>query len=171
VIEIRPPDELPEARGSGELVVFIAGSIEMGKAVPWQAALVQALSDVPNVILLNPRRSDWDPSWVQSRRNPQFREQVEWELSGQDLADVIAFYFAPGTLSPVSLLELGLAISDPDTELVVCCPEGYFRKGNVDITCERYDVNQVDDLDALTKWVRRRASAQARLGHLQVRPT
>jgi hypothetical protein len=32
------------------------------------------------ILVLNPRREDWDSSWIQSIDNPQFREQVEWEI-------------------------------------------------------------------------------------------
>ncbi len=54
-------------------------------------------------------------------------------------------YFDPNTKSPISLLELGLyAASD---KLTVCCPEGFWRKGNVDIVCERYGVEQVDTIE------------------------
>ena len=52
-----------------------------------------------------------------------FREQVEWELETQELVDVIAFYFAPHTKAPITMLELGLAIRN--SHAIVCCPEGY----------------------------------------------
>ncbi len=55
--------------------IFLAGSIEMGKAIDWQSEVVNALADT-DLTLLNPRRADWDSSWVQSIDNAQFREQV-----------------------------------------------------------------------------------------------
>ena len=61
-------------------------------------------------------------------------------------ANQIVMYFQPGTQSPITLLELGLF---KDNNLVVCCPEGFWRKGNVDIVCEKYGINQVDTLDEL----------------------
>src|SRR5262245_59348634 len=88
--------------------VFLAGSIEMGQADDWQSQLQRALADL-DVVVLNPRRDAWDSSWVQSIDNPQFREQVEWELSGLEQAAVVAMYFAPATKSPVTMLELGLS--------------------------------------------------------------
>lgn len=115
--------------------IFLAGSIEMGKAENWQERLTKQLK---HCIILNPRRDDWDSTWEQKIDNPKFREQVEWELEAMDLADIIVMYFDPSTKSPISLLELGLYA---DTgKLIVLCPEGFWRKGNVDIVCRKYKI-------------------------------
>jgi hypothetical protein len=133
--------------------VFLAGSIEMGAAEDWQTRVAEALSDL-DVVVLNPRRDAWDASWPQTVAFGPFREQVEWELEGQAHADVIAFYFAPDTRSPVTLLELGLAAAG-QKRCVVCCPEGFWRKGNVDVVCRRYGLSQVGSLGDLVEMVRR----------------
>jgi hypothetical protein len=137
--------------------VFLAGSIEMGLAEPWQAALEQALADLP-VVILNPRRDDWDSAWEQSIANPNFRQQVEWELEAQERAALIAMYFAPDTKSPVTLLELGLFARSG--KLVVCCPVGFWRRGNVEVVCARYGVPMVADLLQLTRIIRQRILAE-----------
>ncbi len=124
----------------------------MGKADEWQSRVVKAFEN-EKVIFLNPRRDDWDSSWVQSKDNAQFRKQVEWELTAQTLADVIVMYFDPTTKSPITLLELGLF---RHKDLIVCCPEGFWRKGNVDIVCEFYKIKQVADLTELVLEVRKR---------------
>lgn len=126
--------------------VFLAGSIEMGAAVDWQSAVTKAL-DSTDIVILNPRRDDWDSSWKQSIENPQFREQVEWELTAQQQAAMIAMYFAPATKSPITLLELGLFADS--RKLVVCCPDGFWRKGNVDVVCVRYQIPVVGGLEEL----------------------
>ena len=87
---LKPP--APLELDDGERSLFLAGSIEMGQAEPWQAEVERALVD-EEVVILNPRRDHWDASWEQSIDNPLFRDQVEWELSGQELATVIAMYF------------------------------------------------------------------------------
>lgn len=69
--------------------VFLAGSIEMGKAVDWQTRVTKALEDL-DCVVLNPRRDDWDSSWEQKKENAQFRQQVEWELAALEHAQVIA---------------------------------------------------------------------------------
>jgi hypothetical protein len=151
---IKPP--APLDIGPGTPSVFLAGSIEMGQAEDWQSAVARALADVPAVIL-NPRRDEWDASWVQSIHNPQFRAQVEWELAGQEMATCIALYFAPATKAPVTLLELGLFARSG--KVVVCCPDGFWRKGNVEVVCARYGLSMVDSLEELVVAVHRRLSA------------
>lgn len=34
-------------------------------------------------------------------------------------------------------------------QVIVCCPEGFWRKGNVDIVCQRYGVKQVETIEQL----------------------
>ncbi len=119
--------------------IFLAGSIEMGKAIDWQKKVENDLKD-QNVVIYNPRRDDWDSSWIQKIENPKFNQQVTWELTALDESDVIAMYFAPNTLSPISLLEMGFHLGKNPEKLVVFCPDGYERKGNVDITCKRNGV-------------------------------
>lgn len=124
----------------------------MGIAEDWQTFLEEKLSDM-DILILNPRRDHWDSSWLQGKDNPRFREQVEWELNALETADIIAMYFAPDTKSPVSLLELGLFARSG--KLIVCCPDGFWRKGNVDIVCERYGVRQVESLHTLSESILR----------------
>ena len=126
--------------------VFLAGSIDMGSAVDWQTEVVKHLQQ-EDVIILNPRRDDWDSSWVQDISNPQFNEQVNWELNNIEGADLVLFYFAPGSLSPVTLLELGLVLGLGYIEVRVCCPRGYWRRGNVEITCAMYGVDIYESLE------------------------
>ena len=83
-----------------------------------------------------------------------FAQQVNWELSALEQADIIVMYLAPGSQSPVSLLELGLHARSG--KLIVLCPEGYWRKGNVDAVAARYPVAQVATMDALVDAVRHR---------------
>lgn len=128
-------------------IIFLAGSIDMGKAVEWQGEVADALKDY-DIIILNPRRDDWDSSWEQKIENDKFREQVEWELRGMENADIIVYYFDPDGQAPITLLELGLHANDNKFK-VVCCPDGFWRKGNVDIVCDRYNIDTVDDLSSL----------------------
>ena len=147
MIEIKAPDDY--SAHTGKKAVFLAGSIEMGRAERWQDAVVEALAG-QDILILNPRRSDWDSSWEQSIKHPQFRQQVEWELKALERADMVLMYFAPDTMAPVTLLEFGLYAKSAPEKLVICCPDGYWRKGNVDITCAMYGVRQVETLEAFT---------------------
>jgi hypothetical protein len=129
--------------------VFLAGSIEMGAASEWQAALTARLP--AGLVVLNPRRDAWDATWRQSIDEPRFREQVEWELDGLERADVIAMWFAPDTRAPVTLLELGLHARGG--KLVVGCPDGYWRKGNVEVVCARFAVSLAGDWESFVAGV------------------
>ena len=137
-------------QSENNIKLFLAGSIDMGSAVDWQTKVTEALSNLP-VDIMNPRREDWDSSWEQSITNHKFVEQVVWELNHLRIADVMCFYFDPNGPAPITLLELGLFI---DGDIIVCCPEGYFRKGNVDIVCGHYGIPQVDTLEDMIEWLK-----------------
>lgn len=141
MIEIKATNEIKKDKFS----IFLAGSIDMGTAVNWQDELVTRLLDYDGY-LYNPRRDDWDSSWEQNIQNKQFREQVEWELDAMDAADLIIYYFAKDSKSPITLLELGLHKED---NIIVCCPEGFYRKGNIDIICNRYNIAECKTLNEL----------------------
>lgn len=137
---IHPPNEIPE----DGYKLFLAGSIEMGAAEDWQSAAHAEFSDLGGLIL-DPRRPDWDSSQEQVTTNPYFTRQVQWELDGLDAANCIFMYFDPNTKSPISLLELGLHAKSG--KLVVCCPRGFWRHGNVDITCHRYGIPVFENIE------------------------
>ena len=150
---IQPPTEIPVKE---EVLyknrVFLAGSIEMGIAEEWQSNVISMFNETKNTLIYNPRRDDWDSSWEQKIENDQFREQVEWELEKLEKANWIVMYFSPGTISPISLLELG--IHSNGSKLLVCCPEGYQRKGNVDIVCKRYGIQQFETLEEIVNYIK-----------------
>jgi hypothetical protein len=130
--------------------VFLAGSIEMGVAEDWQSTIGKwFLSMGWNVF--NPRRTDWDSSWIQSYENPQFNQQVSWELNALDKSDVILMYLDPNTKSPISLLELGLHATSK--KLYVVCPDGFWRKGNVEMVCSVYDIPLFNTLEEFKNYL------------------
>ncbi len=130
--------------------IFLAGSIDMGRAEKWQERIERELADL-DVIICNPRRDDWDATWVQSIDNPQFKEQVTWEIDNIEAADLVVFYFDPNGPAPITLMELGLAAG---ANAIVCCPDGYWRKGNIEVLCDRFTIplcNNIDDFIELIK--------------------
>lgn len=133
-----PPREIEE-EDYIKYMVFLAGSIEMDKAINWQNELGMELEKIPNLTILNPRRAEWNSSWEQKIDNKFFKEQVDWELDGIESADMVIFYFDPNTKSPITLLELGIVSQLVLTgkKMIICCPEGFYRKGNVDIVIDR----------------------------------
>lgn len=131
----------PEAPIYRDYSVFLAGSIEMGKAVQWQRLMATYLSDLP-ITVNNPRRGHWDPNVTKEAKDADFRHQVEWELSALEKADVICFFFDATTISPVTMMELGLWAKSK--KVVVCCDKRFWRSGNIHLVCERYGVPFVE---------------------------
>ena len=145
--EVKAPQQW--SRDGFTHVVFLAGSIEMGAAPLWRQRVIQAVPPAAPVLFLNPRRDDWDSSWKQSPKDHRFREQVTWEINGLGLADIKFFYFAPGTKSPITLLELGYTLGlGPDNGIpIVVCPEGFWKRGNVQVICTWEGVSVYDSLE------------------------
>jgi hypothetical protein len=144
--QVYKPPGSPAVASSGSSV-FLAGSIDQGNAIDWQTIMTSSLSHLP-VTVFNPRRDSWDNTWEQHIDNEQFRKQVEWELDALDSATVVAMYFDAAGMAPISLLELGLYAASG--KMIVCCPEGYWRRGNVQVLCARFNILLVDTLEHLT---------------------
>jgi len=149
---IKSPNVIPTEES--RLKIFLGGSIDMGKSENWQANIEKQLSNY-NAIVLNPRRDDWNKEWKPISTDKNFRKQVEWELSALEAADIIVMYFAPGSQSPISLLEFGLYAKTG--KLIVLCPEGFWRKGNVDIVSEKYNIATVNTFDELIAELKKRS--------------
>jgi len=140
---IYSPDDISQAKNA---TVFMAGSIDMGKAVDWQQQMFKKTKNL-NITYLNPRRPDWDSSWKEEIENEKFSEQVNWELDSLDACDTIVLYFSKESQAPISLLELGLNAGSG--KMLVCCPKGYWKKGNVDIVCQRNDIPVFESMDEI----------------------
>ena len=136
----------PGKYDTDKYTIFLAGAIDQGRAADWQKKVVQGLAEF-DITILNPRRDDWDSSWEQTADNPQFREQVEWELDAQAACDMITFCFTAESKAPITFLEFGLVA--PAKDAIVCAEEGFYRQGNLDIVAERYHVPMYHDLDEM----------------------
>lgn len=133
--------------------LFLAGSIEMGKAENWQQLVIDELQskDIAGVVY-NPRRKDWDASWAAG--SPEMKAQINWELDQLEDAQTIFFYFQGDTLSPISLLELGMAVAwsqrPPRSrpKVIVVVEPDFWRRTNILETCRRGDVTVRANLKA-----------------------
>jgi hypothetical protein len=139
---IKPPSLIPFEDKRFKL--FTAGSIDGGNCVEWAKQVEEKLKK-HDIIIYNPRRDIWNPFLKQSANEPVFKEQVNWELDALNDSKMIIMYFHPGTMSPVSMLELGLHAHKGN--LLVCCPEDFYRRGNIEIVCDRYGVTMVNDFE------------------------
>lgn len=141
----RSPDNIA-LRDRKRKSIFLAGSIEMGVAEDWQTPLEKTFND-NGYDVFNPRRLDWDFTWEQKFNNPPFFQQVTWELTALEQSDYIIMYFDPKTNSIISMMELG-AHKDSG-KIYVVCPDGYCRKGNVEIFCWYYNIPFYNNINTL----------------------
>ena len=132
--------------------MFLAGTIDQGHAT-WQESVVNSLSNLP-ITILNPHRPNWDSTWTEDISYEPLREQITWELDMLEATDVIAMYMDPDKPAPVSLLELGLFARSG--KMIVACPAGFYKRGNVQVVCQRFGVELVNSLEGLVEGVLRR---------------
>ena len=136
---VRAPDR-PEF--TGRRSVFLAGTTtKVGDEPDWRDSLARQLSRLP-ITMINPLLLDWK-DWPEDITYAPFREQVEWELDMQEKADIVLIYYGPGTLAPISLLELGLCART--SKAIVCCHKEYKKRGNVQIVAKRYGIEFLEN--------------------------
>ena len=120
--------------------IFLGGTIDMGNSENWQELVIEHLKNYDNILVFNPRRGDWNPSWVQDPTpGTMFEEQVTWELETQEASDIMIYNFEPNSKSPITMLELGLFINSGKA-ICVICNEQFYRYGNIKVVCDRYNV-------------------------------
>ncbi len=152
----KPPGPINN-RDRSLVSVFLGGTIDMGSSADWQTQFAydlaeKALPKNQSFTLFNPRRDNWDASWEQNIENPQFYQQVDWEMNALANADWIVMHLEQGSASPISLLEIGL-YAHAGSKLLVHCPEGFYRKGNVDIVCAKNDIRQFGSLNEIVDFL------------------
>ena len=153
---IKPPTEL---KLNSNFSLFLAGSIEMGVAKDWQQDIQQKLKDL-DINILNPRRDDFNKNCDMSMHDTYFFGQVDWELKALEIADCIFFHFEPETMSPITLLEFGLYAKNH--KVVVHCPNGFWRKGNVDIVANRYGTTVVETIEEAINEIKNRINEHSK---------
>lgn len=143
---IKPPSRLNGTPGN--VRVFLAGAIDMGRAEPWQDYVFEWMCDSNfPLTFFNPRREDWDAAWEQTLKSEQFVEQVNWELDNIEKADIVFMYFPSDSLAPISLLEFGLAVG-LKKKIIIAAGEGYHRLGNLAVICDREGIVLHPDLQS-----------------------
>ncbi|KAI1422467.1 hypothetical protein F5Y12DRAFT_618323 [Xylaria sp. FL1777] len=142
----------------GAKTIFLAGTTTPTNERDWREWLSELLADEP-LTIYNPLRTDWDSTWREDISFEPYREQVEWELDMQEIADIVVVYFHPASKAPISLLELGLCARTG--KAIVVCPEGYWKRGNVQMVCNRYAIEMVDGVNALKEAIMRKLRESA----------
>lgn len=120
----------------------------MGAAIDWQTQVLQEYENVRGVAFYNPRRADWDSSWTQELSNEQFTEQVNWELDMLKECDCAFFFFPANSQAPITLMEFGIVAASQPYKMVVVAEPGYWRRGNLEVVCNRERIAIHADLNA-----------------------
>lgn len=140
---IEAPDQYDE---QGERSLFLAGSIT--GAEDWHTELIKMLED-QDITILNPRRKHFpieDPTAAEA--------QIRWEHEHLGKATAISFWFAKGTLSPITLYELG-SWSRSEKPMFIGVDPLYLRKADVEIQTKlaRPDIKIVYSLEDLARQI------------------
>lgn len=124
----------------GNMTVFLAGAIDMGKAVNWQAWIIESLTDVKDMTIYNPRRlEEFTPDMMD--------EQINWELDLLNAVDCIFMWFPKDALAPIALFESGLFWNSK--KMIVGAEQGFYRRRNLELTANYYHVNLYGNLDEM----------------------
>ena len=143
--------------------IFLAGSIEMGKAPEWQKEIISTLANHPFAIY-NPRRGP-EFKW-EAGNDALFKEQVDWEHKHLSESSIIAMFISGETKAPISLMEMGMFATSG--RLIVACEKNFWRLGNVQWVCRYYGITLVHTLGDLVVEVEKRAK-QIEIGRFTVR--
>jgi hypothetical protein len=139
----------PEPIGDLGFKVYLAGAIDMGKAINWQAYIIQSLSLYDGLVLLNPRRDKFTDDTLD--------EQITWELHAMDTANLILMWFPKEAKAPISFFETGLYMGSG--KLVLGAEHGFYRRRNLEMTSERYSVPLWSTLEETAEEVIKRYEA------------
>lgn len=143
----------PERLGAlrDDPLVFMGGGIS--NCPNWQQEIIPMFQG-QNVVLMNPRRDDFDIT-----DKEMSRAQIYWEHDHLNAADAIIFWFPKETLCPITLFELGKYAAQGYQVFVGCHPE-YARKFDVEVQLSLIDdtIQVYESLEevveVVTRWLR-----------------
>ncbi|MBP9748921.1 nucleoside 2-deoxyribosyltransferase domain-containing protein [Patescibacteria group bacterium] len=143
-----PSDEQPRFP-----TLFLAGGIT--NCPNWQEDALTELADT-NSTIFNPRRKTYpdDPAAL--------RQQISWEYERLRSADAILFWFAPGSLNPITLFELGSAL-ERKQRLFIGADAGYSRIADlrIQIALRSQETHIQEDFSSLITDIRGYFAAHA----------
>ena len=128
----------------GSKSVFLAGTIDNGDSLNWQDKVIIELINLGvSCEIYNPRREHWNSNTTKE----ELEKQIKWEQDHLDRANIIVMVLLDDSKSPISLLELGLYANT--NKLIVFCTPNFYRWDNVRLTCEKYNIELVQNLNPL----------------------
>lgn len=124
--------------------VFLAGAIDMGAAVDWQAQIIETLKEDDRFVLFNPRRRSFTSDTLD--------EQIEWELEALETVDTIFMWLPASSKAPISFFEAGLYWKSG--KLIIGAEIGFYRRRNLEITGKRYNVPIYESLNEMIDFLK-----------------
>ena len=123
--------------------IFLAGSIDQPVKNNWRELAIAHIqtswfgtpTNRSSITVYSPRRSD--DVWTTDMEN----EQAAWDTSMLSMVDYIILHLTGTTISPVSLLELGLFARHPNLYLSI--DDSYTRKHVVELYYTYYGNNTI----------------------------
>lgn len=118
--------------------VFLAGAIDMGAAVDWQAEVIKALTP-HKITVVNPRRAKFDETTLD--------EQILWELEALEDVNRIFMWFPKDAKAPISFFESGLYLRSH--KMIIGAELGFYRRRNLELTTRRYGVKLHESIETM----------------------
>lgn len=141
MVIITPETENQESKNKS---VFLAGTIDNGNSLNWQDKTIIELINLGfDCDIYNPRREHWNSNCSID----DLVNQIKWEQDHLDKADIIIMVLQDNSKSPISLLELGLYAKSK--KIIVFCTPNFYRWHNVKLTCDKYKIELIQDLNPL----------------------
>ena len=139
--------ECPQVYDGSKKSLFMAGGIS--NCPNWQAEYADLFKDT-NLVLINPRRKDFDMT-----NSKMTIDQIAYEFYHLKRATITSFWFPKETLCPITLLELGKKMMQ-DKPFFVGIEPGYKRKIDVEeqLKHERPEIKIVYSLENLASQIK-----------------
>lgn len=158
MIKVFTPNDIQEeivylnTAGKNSVKIFLAGTIGGGEKsetthkINWQKDAIQIIKKkypYIDIVIFNPRRDNWPEKG--DKANIDY--QIQWELEHMEKADKIFMNILGDSLSPITLMEMGLWAGKEPNKLMVCCPTDFWRYDNVQNLCSRYGIERYPSLE------------------------
>lgn len=136
---------LPVKEGNKEYL-FLAGSMDLERGSTWRSFLIMKLSDNENFHFLDPTNKNHD-----ILTDGEMEAHVGWELQAMKMSDRIVLNFLTDSLSPISLIELGMYVAS--NKMVVVCPLEFYKRKYIETLCNTYQTPIVSSLDEVIEFL------------------